>query len=168
MTAFLLALEIAALCAVAAAAARDMEDRIIPNVLVLVVLAAGVLIRIADGHIFASIAAATGLFLLFLPLVHRDVMGAGDAKMIAACVLLVPPSGIGDLLLAIAASGGALSAVYMIKGWLAPVRERASDSAALAPLASVQGGMWSESMAVQIPYGVAILAGLTIYSLWRT
>jgi prepilin peptidase CpaA len=159
----------AGLAALGLAAVTDLRSRLIPNTLVLWVIAAGGAARLLTSgpHAWLSLAIAVAVFVPLAVLAYRDLIGGGDAKMIPAATLLVEPSQTFGLLLAIAVAGGALSAFYWAKGISArrsarpvPAAARAggetpsrSSSAASVPQPSAPAG-------VQLPYGVAILAGV--------
>jgi Flp pilus assembly protein protease CpaA len=98
-------------------------------------------------------------------LAYRNVIGGGDAKMIAASFLLVSPGRAFELLLAIAVAGGALSVICLllaaVSRWHAMrgVNMKADGSADRAP--SKLGGPEGPG-AIQLPYGAAILAGVAL------
>jgi len=159
----------AGLAGLSLAAVTDLRSRLIPNTLVLWVIAAGGAARLltTGSHAWLSLAIAVAVFAPLAVLAYRDVIGGGDAKMIPAATLLVEPSQTFGLLLAIAVAGGALSAFYWAKGIAgrhaarpAPVAicaagETTSPASSGAPASQPQA-----PAGVQLPYGVAILAGV--------
>nr|MCH1932132.1 hypothetical protein [Shewanella shenzhenensis] len=97
----------------------------------------------------------------------RDLIGGGDAKMIPAATLKVEPSQTYGLLLASAVAGGALSAFDWAKGIVGRSTAPAGDVAGGAPEPSSSPSSLeafvphpSAPAGVQLPYGVAILAGV--------
>jgi prepilin peptidase CpaA len=109
------ATEAAAFACLLAAAANDIMARIIPNRLVLAVMIAGFSLRLlpGPGMLWASLAVwAVVLGLLAVPASYA-VLGWGDAKLIAAVTLLVPPGEVVSLLPAIAIAGGVLACAYL-------------------------------------------------------
>lgn len=115
MTTSVIALWGIAFSAVIAGVVRDLQDRIIPNVLVLIVCAAGVAMQfLGDGwSVWHGLIAAMTVYICAVVLVHWGFIGGGDAKLIIASTLLVPPGQVVALLLAIALAGGLLSCFYL-------------------------------------------------------
>jgi prepilin peptidase CpaA len=113
------AIQIALWSAVAAllvfSARVDWRERIIPNEAVLAVavcaIALGLLTR--PGSVWISLSISVVLFAGLWILANRDFLGGGDAKLIAAVTLLVPPNRVGMLLIAIALAGGVVSLAYL-------------------------------------------------------
>lgn len=98
-----------------AAAVCDFKQRIIPNRLVALTAACGVVIRLltTPRSLGWSVGIAATLLVILGLAARRQWIGGGDVKLIAAVTLLVPPSQVGGLLLAIAIGGGVLSCVYL-------------------------------------------------------
>jgi prepilin peptidase CpaA len=99
------------------------------------------------------------------------MLGAGDAKLIAATTLLVPPDRIGLLLLAIALAGGLLSGVYIaafhgLKHARA-VRRHGAQSGGRHPAGSFaqfrRAGHARMRVGYSLPYALAVLAGVGFY-----
>ncbi len=130
------------------AAATDVKVRIIPNRLVICICVIGSLLRLLDGgwSVLLSMVIAMVVLLALVALAKRSHIGGGDAKMIAASVLLVPPAQVPALLVAIACAGGGLAAIFWFS---AHVGQRAAPVP--AAIADDTAGL---------PYGVAILAGV--------
>ena len=107
---------VAVLLVLVATAGIDLRRRIIPNELVALVAVGGVALNglLRPGSILLSLLFCLVVLLALLVFAHFNVLGAGDAKLIAAATLLVPPERIGLLLLAIALAGGLLSGVYLV------------------------------------------------------
>lgn len=96
------------------AVVADVAGRIIPNRLVLVVAGCGVGLRlIGAGPFWPSLVAALIALAVIGTLAARDLVGWGDAKMIAAVTFAVPVDRVIVLLLAIALAGGLLSGGYL-------------------------------------------------------
>lgn len=137
--------EVAGLGGVLVGAVWDLWVRLIPNELVLWVALAGVLARListgwgAGFSLVIAIAALVGFGLLS----GRGLMGGGDAKMIAAVSLLVAPTLVPALFVAIAAAGGLLALITLL---LSLPAWRTVD--------------WRELLRrPTLPFGVAIAAG---------
>jgi prepilin peptidase CpaA len=109
-----IALTAAGFCGLFIGTVIDLRARIIPDQMVLLVLAAGVSARVVADGWFAGWSLLIG-FVLFLPLAaatHRGFIGGGDAKMIPAVTLLFEPPRVFGLLLGIAVAGGVLALIY--------------------------------------------------------
>ena len=103
------------------AAAGDTKNGIIPNHMVVFVAGAGLALRLASGLTSAALSlVCAGLaFVVLVFLTHRNMIGGGDAKLIAAATLLVPSDRIVLLLLNIALAGGLLSCFYIVRFFVA-------------------------------------------------
>ena len=139
-----------AFAAMAMAAVTDARQRIIPDRYVLIVAGAGVAVRILDFDGFSllfSLAIAFGALVLLGQLARLDMVGGGDAKLIAASSLLFAPSAVPFAIASIALAGGLLAIAYLLKEAASRAgREHQCDAAIPAPRGS-------------LPYGVAILLG---------
>ena len=152
----------AGLAGLVAAAARDVKNRIIPNGLVVFVAGVGLVLRLISGLTSTglSLIAAGLIFVALVFLTHRNFIGGGDAKMIAAATLLVPPDRIVPLLLNIALAGGILSCfclamLLFTKGVRHPFKHFMKHLFKRGP----HRGRTSKPM----PYALAILGGVTAY-----
>ena len=140
------------------AAVSDFRHRIIPNQLVMLTAACGIAIRLlVDPRSIGWSIGIGGVLLIVLGLgAHRLWIGGGDAKLLAAVTLLVPPGGIMALLLVIAIVGGLLSGIYLI----------AHATARRSALMAVTGaGRVPLVLSRSIPYGVAIFIGAALIAL---
>jgi prepilin peptidase CpaA len=158
------------LIAICLSAANDLRERIIPNELVLVIALSGLLLCLTmrPGQICLSLLAAALVFLVLGVLCHYEVIAGGDAKLIAAVTLLVPPANIGELLVGIALAGGVLSCVYLGASYV--VRNPCSASGEAPPgnaVSSVAEWARVESIRIasrkQVPYAISILGGVIWY-----
>lgn len=162
-----LVLWFAALAAMFAAAVTDLKTRRIPNGLVLVVVALGMVLQLLSerGALWLSLIVAGAVFVVGAVLTNIGVIGGGDTKMISAATVLVPPALVPGLLVCIALAGGILSLFYLGASWLA----RRGAGAALAngealPDASEFDHLVRLEVARMranepMPYGVAIFGG---------
>lgn len=101
-----------------AAAVQDLRTRRIPNGLVISVAVTGLLLG-AFSHphlLWINIVAALLVLVVFGALSHLETLGGGDIKLMTAVTLLVPPSQIAGLLVAIALAGGIVSVIYLVLG----------------------------------------------------
>jgi len=154
------------------AAFIDVRDRLIPNSLVIVTLGSGLLIRLVSDpyRIWLSLIICFGIFAALAYASRHNAVGGGDAKMIAAVTLLVPPERVLPLLLDIALAGGIVAVVYLVARFglsrhppsLAYVSQ--PEGRGLGSLLRNEGSRIVGGG--PMPYGVAIAAGFA-YCLLR-
>lgn len=145
------------------AALRDIATRRIPNWVSALVALLGAALRIGDGQLALSLAAASAVFALMYLLWLRGWTGGGDVKLLAAAALLVPPGAVLNLLAAVALAGGALSALYLL---LIRVRLPAMQAASRGALhRALRAESWRIRRRGPLPYACAISAGglITLY-----
>jgi prepilin peptidase CpaA len=159
-------LETMAAAALAAAAAIDVAERIIPNRLVLIVLGCGLALRLLTGQgvPWASLLGGLAVLLALGTLAAFDLVGWGDVKMIAAVTFMVPAARVAPLLFAIVMAGGALACVYLI--WRRVARVPAKPQAARGGVLRRMLGRENARIVANepMPYALAILAG-AVYGL---
>lgn len=152
------------------AAGTDLRRRVIPNRIVLMVAVGGLTLSLISQPHLAWINLIVAVMLLggLGALAHRRHLGGGDAKLIAAVSLLVPPQHIGSLLMAIAFAGGLLSLAYLAAyHMLKPVHITRRGGAENGPRRS-RRTWWSDerirlASGRSVPYGVAVLGGVGAY-----
>lgn len=161
----------------------DTRERRIPNLLVALMLGAGVALNVlgpdngraglfshfpgALGLGGAVLGAATGL-LAFLPLYGLRAMGAGDVKLMAAMGSFVGPLEALNLALSILVMGGVLALARML--WSGKSRLVLSNvRLALGSLGrgAAPGFDPATQSADRMPYALAFASGLLLYSYWR-
>jgi prepilin peptidase CpaA len=161
---------IVSIALLAVAAGTDLRRRIIPNRIVLMLAVGGLTLSLLSTPQLAWINLIVAVLLLagLGALAHRRYLGGGDAKLIAAVSLLVPPQHIGSLLMAIAFAGGLLSLIYLAAyHMLTPVR-LARRKSGPRPRSRIRR-TWLVDERVRltagnsVPYGVAVLGGVTAY-----
>ncbi len=154
----------AGLAGLVASCVSDLRERLIYNEVALFVLASGVALRLSStpGLMWISLAAAAIALVLLGQVCRFGVIGGGDAKLIAAAMLLVPVNRDGQLLANVAIAGGVLSCVYltlraaMRRGLIHAVPAGAGQQSCLAgELANIAAG-------APMPYALAILGGAVI------
>jgi prepilin peptidase CpaA len=158
------------LVALCLGAASDLRDRIIPNELVALVAACGLLLCLIARleTVWISLLAAILIFLALGVIAHFDLIGGGDVKLISATTLLVPPERIGMLFFAIAIAGGVLSCLYLAARQM--VNRSVTLQSAGANSGASTGGhnnLFKQERAriatgEPMPYGLAIFAGVVI------
>jgi len=135
------------------AAAIDVRSRIIPDRVVLLLVANGLALRLgmAGWHQAAISLLAAGAILLVLGQAARHgLIGGGDAKLIAAVALFVPVADVPALVLAIALAGGVVSSFYLV------LRAMARHGAVLGLLRREQRRI---AAGLPLPYALAIFLG---------
>ena len=103
----------AGLLLLAAAAMHDVLARTIPNALPALIACLGAVLHATEGTLTPAIAAAAALFAATLICWRRGWLGGGDAKLLAAASLLLPPDHIPYALTVIALLGAALTLPYI-------------------------------------------------------
>lgn len=154
-----------------ACAGTDLRKRIIPNELVILIAAIGLALSLTSHpeRVWIDLLAASALLCGLWFLVGYDLLGGGDAKLIAAVTLLVPPDRIGLLLLAIALAGGLLSGAYLTAYRMAnrsPLPRRAA-AAVVGSTSGFNRFLRNECSRIatgkSVPYALAVLGGVSIY-----
>lgn len=160
----------------------DLRAHRIPNVMVLLVLLAGVALNAAGpangreglfsqfpgalGASGALLGALVGLA-LFLPMYLLRAMGAGDVKLLAALGAFVGPVEVISLALSVLIAGGLLAVVRML--WAR--KSGLVFSNVMLVLGSLGGGARQFDPATQsagrMPYALAFAGGLLGYGYWR-
>jgi prepilin peptidase CpaA len=161
------AISTTSLAVLGVAAFIDVKHRLIPNRLVILTLGGGLLIRLlADPYrIWLSLIICFGIFVVLAYASRHNAIGGGDAKMIAATTLLVPPDRVISLLLEIALAGGIVAVVYLVVRFgltrrqpaLAYASQPQSRGTWLRSILRVEGARIAGGE--PMPYGVAIAAG---------
>ncbi|NMM20020.1 MAG: prepilin peptidase [Rhodoferax sp.] len=160
----------------------DTRERRIPNVLVLLMLCAGVALNVLGpdngrAGLFSYFPGALGAggallgvlagLVAFLPLYWLRAMGAGDVKLMAALGSFVGPMEVLNLALCILVAGGVLAVLRML--WTG--KSRLVLSNVRLALGSLRGSAQRFDPATQsadrMPYALAIASGLLSYGYWR-
>ena len=156
---------IVTLCVLAGASVTDLRWRRIPNKASAMVAVTGLAIALVSrpGSLWIGLMVSLAVLLVLALASHFAVIGGGDAKMIPAVALLVPPESVLTLLLAIALAGGLLSATYLgLRYWLRAARpEPPSRDGRLSRFLRHERARILSSCTV--PYGIAIFGGAIAY-----
>ena len=138
-------------------AVQDVAARTVSNRSTLILGAAGVALRLQDHTIVPAICIATLVFLAAFGCWTRGWLGGGDAKLLGATMLLVPPPYQVTILTVMSLAGGVISLIYLIgRRWLSVVpgpRPRGMVRRA------VRIELWRLGRGGPIPYAVAIATG---------
>ena len=162
-----------ALLLLAFSAATDLRDRIIFNEAVVLIAAVGIALGLVSrpGSMWVSLPISFALLCSLWPLVHYDFLGGGDAKLIAAVTLLVPPDRVGSLLIEIALAGGVLSALYLAAYHtlqrMRVAQGNASQVVDIWPTRGLANVLRNERSRIaaenSVPYALAVLGGVGVH-----
>lgn len=143
------------------AALHDIAARTIPQAAPAALAALGIVAALLRHGVPASLVAGTLALLLGLPLWQRSLLGGGDLKLLAAAMVLVPPTRAVPALLAIAIAGGISAAGYLLARAVLR-RLPAATPRARTGLARrvLRAEAWRIRRGAPLPYGVAIAAGV--------
>lgn len=156
--------KIAVIVGLVSATVVDTRYRLIPNMATSFVAGGGLFMRLltAPGTAWVSLTVAGIVLAGLLVFAALRLMGAGDAKLIAAATLAEPIEGVAPLLLAIGIAGGILAAVYLLGGW-AYGQNSASHSRLNNPPTVLARFFRHDpirrALAEPIPYAAAVLGG---------
>ena len=149
-----------------AAALHDVAARTIPNGVPLALCALGVLLRLLDSSLVPGLLLGLAVFAVAVFCWRRGWLGGGDVKLLAAAAMFVPPAHVGEMLIAVAFSGGAVGLIYLFARLLRSGR---------APRAGVRPhGLLARIVRIErrrlsrggpLPYAAAIAAGTIIIAL---
>lgn len=103
----------AAAMALLFAAAHDVAVRTVPNMVSLIVALSGLGLNAIDGQLLPALLRGGLVFAVAWYCWRRGWIGGGDVKLLTACVLLVPPASVPELMLYTAIAGGLLAASYL-------------------------------------------------------
>jgi prepilin peptidase CpaA len=150
-----------------AAALHDIATRTIPNSFVLCIAGTGFIRQILQGSIMPGLAAFVLVLAAAIFCWRRRYIGGGDAKLLAAASLMVPPGQVMSLILAVAVAGGCLSLLYLSLRWLCTRPRAAAIPRSRRPVARfLRMERYRLRRGITLPYATAIAAG-TIFVLWR-
>jgi prepilin peptidase CpaA len=103
----------AAATALLFAAAHDVAVRTVPNLVSLIVAVSGLGLNALDGQLLPALFRGGLVFAVAWYCWRRGWFGGGDVKLLTACVLLVPPASVPELMLCTATAGGLLAISYL-------------------------------------------------------
>lgn len=104
----------AAVMALLFAAAHDIAVRTVPNPVSLLVALSGLALNAVDGRMLPALLCGGSVFAVAWYCWRRGWIGGGDVKLLSACVLLVPPASVPELMLGTATAGGLLALFYLV------------------------------------------------------
>lgn len=156
------------------AAAHDVAVRTVPNLASLIVALSGLALHAFDGQLLPALLRGGLVFAVAWHCWRRGWLGGGDVKLLSACVLLVPPESVPELILSTATAGGLLALSYLALSRLLN-RNDTDLRAGSGRAGSVRGlGLFRRILRAErrrihrrlsLPYSCAIAAGvlLTLY-----
>lgn len=151
------ALAMVAAALLVTAAAYDLVSRTIPNWIALAVAADGIVLRVLTTSARGAVLVATLVFVATFALWLRGFIGGGDAKLIPAVVLLVPPHLAPLLLGAISIIGGVLALIYLALSTVLRSPKPGRRHGLAARLLKAEA--WRISHRAGLPYAAAIAGG---------
>lgn len=148
-----------ALALLLAAALHDIAFRTLPDGVSLALLLCGTALRIEAGEMRGALVALGLVLALALLLWRAGWFGGGDAKLLPAASLLVPPLAVPELLLCIALLGGLLALPFLALRRRGRQPVPPLDRSATLTGRVVRAERWRLRRGGPLPYGVAIAAG---------
>jgi prepilin peptidase CpaA len=151
---------LAAATALLFAAAHDVAVRTVPNLVSLIVAAAGLGLHTLDRQLIAALIAGLLVFAGTWQCWRRGWIGGGDVKLLTACALLVPPGLVPELILSTTIAGGVLALGYLTLSRLLP------DGVTPRPTSLIWRVWRAERRRIRrrlsLPYACAISAGVLL------
>jgi prepilin peptidase CpaA len=140
------------------ASLNDVAARTIPDLFSLGVITIGVTLRLIDATLIPGLAVSAAIFALGALCWRYGWLGGGDAKLLAACALLVRPGQVPQLVLATALAGGALACLYLALGRIAALCRMPAHAGRSHALVTrvCRAEWWRVRRRGPLPYGCAI------------
>ena len=145
------------------AALHDVAARTIPDWTSIVLAALGLALRFAAGQLPMALILAVTVFAACAFCCLRGWLGGGDVKLLAACTLLVPPTGVFGLLCDTMLAGGVVALVYLVgrtRGRRHAAKIAPRPTGLLARLWRCERHRFGRGG--PLPYGSAIAAGTMV------
>jgi prepilin peptidase CpaA len=160
----------AAAMALLFAAAHDVAVRTVPNLVSLIVALSGLGLNALDGLLLPALFRGGLVFAVAWHCWRRGWFGGGDVKLLTACVLLVPPASVPELILGTATAGGLLALCYLVLALLLPGKPNLTAGPGRTGLVrrrSLLRRVWRAERRriyrrLSLPYSCAIAAGLLL------
>jgi prepilin peptidase CpaA len=153
----------------AAAAGSDVASRRVPNALPVAMAVLGVAVQLGAGGARAALHASGAALLLVAVLLvpfSRRMLGGGDVKMAAACVVWTGLPRLPTFLVGTALAGGV---VALVTAALALRTQTVTvDAAANVARADKLRSIRRRLRTVRVPYSIAIAAGAVLALEWGT
>jgi prepilin peptidase CpaA len=164
----------AAATALLFAAVHDVAVRTVPNLVSLIVALSGLVLNAFDGRLLPALFCGGLVFAVAWYCWRRGWLGGGDVKLLSACVLLVPPALVPELILSTATAGGLLALLYLalsrlLRDQVSPLPAGIRQPVSMGPRNMLRRVWRAERRRIHrglsLPYSCAIAAGvlLTLY-----
>lgn len=151
-------LRVACIGLVLAASLHDIAARTVPNRLALALAIIGVAISATHGHLFGSLLAAAGVFVVSALCWRRGWMGGGDVKLLGAATLGMPAGSALMFVAAVTIAGGIIALFYLAARRFMPLPRSRRPVGLFARAVRVE--RWRISRGGPLPYACAIAAGV--------
>jgi prepilin peptidase CpaA len=149
------------------AALHDIAARTVPNTVPAILLMLGLLLRLLGHTLLPGLSWAFGIFVFAAICWWRGWMGGGDAKLLPASALMLPPLLCPTFIASVSLAGGVLAMVYLI---LSALARRARPPVAVRSTAlwrrALTAEHWRLLRGVPLPYATAIAAGF-LFTVFR-
>jgi prepilin peptidase CpaA len=156
-------LPVVCIALVLVASLHDIAARTVPNSLVLILAAVGMVMDILGGHLTGSLTVATSVFVLASLCWRRGWMGGGDAKLLGAAALGIMPSSVFTFAAAVAIAGGVLAIFYLVAKRLVTTTVSRRNNGLFSRVWRVE--RWRIARGGPLPYACAIAAGAVYVNL---
>jgi prepilin peptidase CpaA len=156
-------LPVVCIALVLVASLHDIVARTVPNSLVLILAAVGIVMAVLGGHLTGSLIVATGVFVLASLCWRRGWMGGGDVKLLGAAALGIMPSSVFTFAAAVAIAGGGLAIFYLVARRLVTTAVSRRPDGLLSRALRVE--QWRIARGGPLPYACAIAAGAVYVNL---
>lgn len=149
----------------------DIRSRRIPNALVLLIVAAGLVYSVATRPLAAAVGSSlAGLvlgFAVWIVFYFVGVLGAGDVKFFAAAGTWLGPSATLRAALVTALVGGVLAVVFLLRERrLTSTVQRMALAASSRSTSLLVESSGSDVPRARLPYGVAMAVGALTVAWW--
>jgi prepilin peptidase CpaA len=150
----------------------DLRSRRVPNVLVLIIIAGGLVYSVATHPLIAALrSSAAGLllgFAIWIVFYVAGVIGAGDVKFFSAAGTWLGPSATWRAALVAALAGGVLAVIFLLREkrfgvTLKRMMLAASSRSTTLLLHTPESAGPNHA---RLPYGVALAAGALVAGWW--
>lgn len=146
-----------------AAATFDIASRLIPNIIPLMLVCAGLALRFLGGDLVGAALAGSAVFILCTICWGLGWLGGGDVKLLGGGAVAVPPGDVTGFILGVGLCGGVLAMVYLIGRRFVPEMVSAGGRGAGFPRRVWRIECWRIRRGGPLPYAVAIaVAGVFV------
>lgn len=146
------------------AGACDVATRQVPNPIPVMLAALGAVLHVPSHDLILALGASFAVFVVGALCWRQGWMGGGDVKLLAAAAMLITPSRVPGLIMAVAMAGGLLAVLYLLLRAILGGAERQSLRATRSrrtglPCRILRIEHWRIRRRAPLPYASAICAG---------